>query len=390
MRKYFLTSLVSAILLLITAGATAQVTTPTPPDDPNAQITFPPVVSVLSGTVEIEGTANIDDQSGYFLQYRELDDNLEPVGGQDALYSPVSVQVRERIVDDLLAQWDTTTVDDGIYEVQLVVNRSSGDPVRDTLAAVRVANETEVPGLATATIASQIVLATPTRTLTPEPTTPTLSAAVEANVRSGDSTLYPVVGFLLQGEEAPIIGRSSQSGWYYIRLSDGDEGFISDSIVQVSGDVSNLRRVVPPPVPFTPTPTSTPTPIATNTPVTSANLVIDSFRLEPSNPVCGQTFTIVMVIENTGTTDTNNSATIDVDNRHLDSGSVTEETVGAVPVISADGQFTARIPITVDTFEGETQRLEIRLDSTNNVPETNEGDNFFTFDYTLQTSDSCG
>ena len=386
MRQRLVSWVLCAVLLLSAGIAAAQNGT----TDDTVQITFPPVVSVLSGSVDILGTANAPDQSGYFLQYRALDDDLNPVGGENALFSPVSVQQRTPVVDDVLSVWDTTTVEDGIYELQLVVNRNTGEPLRDTVAAVRVANQDALAGTATA---PPILRATPTRTLVPTATpapNPTVTATIEANVRMGDSTLYPVVGFLLLGESAPVIGRSSRSGWLYIRLDDGEEGFISPSVVSVSGDLTGVQLVTPPPVPATPTPTPTNTPIATNTPVTSPNLIVDGFRLDPSSPVCNETFTIIITVENVGNGESNNSATIDVNNRHIDSGQITEGTIGAIPPLPVDGQFTARIPITVDTFEGETQRLEIRLDSTNNVPESNESDNFFTFDYTLQESDSCG
>ena len=62
-------------------------------DNPAVQITFPPPVYELSGTVEIIGTANADGQTRYFFELRPLSaDTLEPVTG--AGWSPATLPVR--------------------------------------------------------------------------------------------------------------------------------------------------------------------------------------------------------------------------------------------------------------------------------------------------------
>ncbi|MEL6151528.1 MAG: SH3 domain-containing protein, partial [Chloroflexota bacterium] len=291
------------------------------------EITAPQPVSLLRGTVTITGTANLPAQTGYFLQYRELDEDLLPVGGDDALWSPVTAIVQEPVVDGVLGEWDTGPVDDGVYQLQLVVNISDGGSARVTLEPVRVQNADVLAEGArfytgegilapTPTAETSIVIATPP----PSAASPTIAvttvagvsvtALVQANVREGDFILYPPVGILEQGETVQAIGRSSRSSWLYIRLSDGTEGFIADSTLSINGDVFDLPPVEPPPLPitptFTPTPTSTPLPV-------QANLSVVSFRINPSSPDCGETIRITAEIQNTGTGPSFNSARIHVE-----------------------------------------------------------------------------
>ena len=67
---------------------------------------------------------------------------------------------------------------------------------------------------------------------TAEDTSPRAVALVNSNVRSGDSTDYQIVGFLLEGETADIRGVSSRgSRWFFIQLANGISGFIHPGIV---------------------------------------------------------------------------------------------------------------------------------------------------------------
>lgn len=101
-------------------------------------------------------------------------------------------------------------------------------------------------------------VATPTETPLPTQTAilnPFLTADVNSNVRGGPGTIYDILGNLLQGQMADIIGRNSGSSWWVIVFAPGPDGkgWISDSIVTVSGDTSNVPIVAAPPTP-TPSP----------------------------------------------------------------------------------------------------------------------------------------
>jgi uncharacterized protein YraI len=80
--------------------------------------------------------------------------------------------------------------------------------------------------------------------------------AASANLRSGPSTDYPVIGSVHQGQELSVWGVAIGGEWYFVRLSDGGEAWIS---AQVAGPRPNstlyLRPVasrLPPPAKETP------------------------------------------------------------------------------------------------------------------------------------------
>ena len=78
------------------------------------------------------------------------------------------------------------------------------------------------------------------------------------NVRQGDSTAYAIVGRLVSGESAKIIGVSSRgNSWYRIVLDNGEIGWVAPDVVQVVGNIRSVPMIAPPP---SPTPSITPTP----------------------------------------------------------------------------------------------------------------------------------
>ncbi|MEM6530634.1 MAG: hypothetical protein AAF653_20210 [Chloroflexota bacterium] len=195
-------------------------------------ITAPSPVTLLRGTVTITGTASIPGQANYRIQYRELDETLSPVGGGAALWSPVTAIVREPVVNGVLGEWDTRPVADGIYQVQLVASLADGSTERYTLQPVRVQNSDVVAEGArfysgeaivapTPTQPQSIVIATVVSTPPPVTGTPTpaattvagvsVTALVQANVRTGDFTLYPPVGILEQGETVQALGAIAEA-----------------------------------------------------------------------------------------------------------------------------------------------------------------------------------
>jgi len=91
-----------------------------------------------------------------------------------------------------------------------------------------------------------------------------VTAAQTANVRSGPGTVYDWVDFLYQGVEAQIVGRyesESDGTWWLIhRLGQGLDGWVWGGVTTVSGDVSGIPYLIPPP---TPTPGPSPTPVPT-------------------------------------------------------------------------------------------------------------------------------
>lgn len=77
--------------------------------------------------------------------------------------------------------------------------------------------------------------------------TPRATILIPANIRTGDSTAYPIVIRLNQGQTVRILGISGrQTGWYQIQLPDGRAGWIAPSLVTVAGDLTDLPFVYAP------------------------------------------------------------------------------------------------------------------------------------------------
>jgi hypothetical protein len=377
-----------ALLLALTAVVYAQDVEPTGETviNPNANISWPPPVYVLRGEVTIRGSANVANMTNYFVGYRPLAEDLS-IPDEEAPFIPAILPTAAAVQDDVLGTWDTTTVPDGLYELQLTINIQGGDPIFFRVSPLRVEN-VPPPFVATATPQASPTPAPtqppPPPPATATPSTPRVTANVDANVRSGDSTLYPRIGTLRNGESADILGISSLgSGWYLIQLPSGARGWISGSVVDVSGDLSGVPSVNPPPVP-TPAATATPT-----TPPTSANIVIDGVNIDPFPLVCGQTATVRVTIRNAGNGATNSGGAIFVQDIHVSSGQAQQSTSGTFGVLNPGQTFVSEMFLTVSTFYNERHRINITVDSNNQVAETNESDNFWSSEYDLSRA-NCG
>lgn len=112
------------------------------------------------------------------------------------------------------------------------------------------------------------------------------------NARSGPGLDYDVVGTLLLDEVRPIIGRAAEIPWWQTVLADGTMGWISDTVVSVTGFVGHVPIIdapalegnitVTPGTPWAPTPrpdctpppteTPTPSPTPSTTPTTTATV----------------------------------------------------------------------------------------------------------------------
>ena len=97
-------------------------------------------------------------------------------------------------------------------------------------------------------------------TPTPGSSSPTATVRYESvNVRAGPGLGYPTIGAKSLNESCTIIGRDASSAWWQIQCPDGAIGWISNDVVNVSGDVSNVRVIAaPPPPPPPPTPAPPP------------------------------------------------------------------------------------------------------------------------------------
>ncbi|MDQ7034468.1 MAG: CARDB domain-containing protein [Anaerolineae bacterium] len=370
-----------------------------PPEDADIAISFPPPVFVIGGAVDIRGTVDTLDMANYFVEYRPLllqdtNSGATPIVDTNRPWFPATLPANQAVRNSILGTWNTTTARDGLYELRLVVNVTSGAPQIFRVSPIRVLNNptqqfvslpTRIPLQPTPTqigggsgSARPTLAATPTSLNTGEPT---VTALTDSNVRQGDDVSYPRIGSLLTGESARVIGVSAfNSGWYYIELNNGRRGFIAPNIVRFSGSESGLQRIQPPPPP---------TPPATATPITSANLQVTGLRLDPPQPTCGESFDIFINVQNTGTGRSNSSGTLTVTDRHVPSGSTSGSTIGGFPELDANASFVVVASLTINVFFDETHEVVISVDPSGQVVETNEGDNSRSITYTLQQG-ACG
>jgi uncharacterized protein YgiM (DUF1202 family) len=153
---------------------------------------------------------------------------------------------------------------------------SGGEPAPEPTSPPVGATPTPVPPTA------------PPATATPE--SAMLTANVNANVRSGPGTNYPVVGGLLEGESALVTGRNADGSWWQISLPS-QSGWIANSIVTTNAQAASAPVVSAPPPPATNTPlppTATPTPAGpTDTPIPTTG-----FRVDQTNLGVGQCTTL--------------------------------------------------------------------------------------------------
>ncbi len=390
-RKWGIFALTLIMLLTgfaVTTQTSVLAQTPIPNSNPNVAISFPPPVYVLRGEVEVRGTVNLPNLANYFLEFRPLDsETMLPFNEEDP-WLPASLPETGTILDDVLATWDTLSVEDGLYELRLTANVSRQGPVHFRVAPLRVENilppfltpdQVLQPTPTTGIIIAQptptsggIVIVRPTLAATPTSISsdPIVTANLDSNVRSGDSTAYPVIGSLPSGFTAPVLGISNTgSGWYYIELSNGRRGFISPTVVQVSGNLANVQRISPPPPPATPTPTPLPA---------TGDVIANGVGMSPAEPRCNEGFEVQVNITNAGSVQFGAAGTVQVRAQHVASGNITATGFGTFPALAPNANHVVVIPLIVNQFGGEDYRILVTADVNNNIIETNEGNNSFT------------
>ena len=373
-KRTALIALLIALVLSVSAVVVyGQETTEASPD-PNAQITFPPPVYLLRGEFDIRGTANLEGMTSYYLEYRLLNDDLTP--NEDDVWLPATIPTNAPVVDDVLGTWDTTLNDDGLYELRLVILfGTDSDRVEALVSPIRVENEIppfleiEAP---VATEEPVVIVPPPTgATATTAPVTgggaPTGTANVNGNVRTGDSTAYPVITALTPGQQVTIIGISNTgTGWYQVRLSDGRTGFVAPSILTVTGDTSGLPRVSPPPAPG---PTNTPVPTA----IPAGSLpdaLITNVRFDRTIKQ-GEAFQFIVTVRNESGVAL---PAVAVACNFTPQNQFFSGNLGGVGAFSSiDIAITAQL----DSGGGANTTANCAVDVNNLVSESNEGNNFY-------------
>lgn len=158
------------------AAAQEPAFTQTPTPEPQAvSISSPADGQALKGNVTVSGHTAVHGFASYELSFRYSE---HPTQTWFLIQS--GTQPNE---DGLLAQWDTSTITDGLYDLRLVVERQSAEPIIYEVHHLRVRNytpvETNTPTPVTPT-STPMPGDTPVPTVTPTPTDTPIPPTVTA------------------------------------------------------------------------------------------------------------------------------------------------------------------------------------------------------------------
>jgi hypothetical protein len=346
---------VCACLLLVMAGSVAAQEAAEPVAASGLEITWPEPVTEVWGTVPLIGTVNVPDLAIYFVEAIPLNDDLSIP--QDAPWIPIAPASAIPVTNGVLAQIDTSDAPDGLYAIRLNVATTTGEQYQVVVSPLRLSNERAQAERERLIEELGIATEVPAPTVEPTASTPVDNSPrvtpdagnASVNVRRCDqvnNATCPVLGFLLAGEIAPALARSSNgTGWLQVRLPAGLVGWVSPTVVAVLGDTASLPFVAPP-APLPPPPTAPPT-----SPIVLNGLAIDGGTL-----TCGVTGIVRVNVHNPGNT-ASNAGTVTVQSVALRTGAVTGTNTGTFPAINPGGNFVVLVPMTITTFFNEQQQL---------------------------------
>ena len=208
-------ALIVSIGLLQAQLAHAQELTPTPPvatstPAPAVSLRAPVSGQALQGVVAIQGNSAIPGFSRAELSFAYRDN---PTGTWFLI-----AESEAPVENGVLAQWDTTTITDGEYQLRLVVRLENGQQQIAAITGLRVRNytpvETETPTPTATATATALPGNTPVPTVTPTPTVtpipPTATAILPNPIAIGADDIVNTLGRAALG----VIGFFSFLGLY--------------------------------------------------------------------------------------------------------------------------------------------------------------------------------
>ena len=135
----------------------------------------------------------------------------------------------------------------------------SAQPPKDTQTPISP-SDTPVPTQQSQPTQTPTQAPTSTDTPVPPPPTPSvpmITANINTNCRYGPSKYYEVIGYLLVDQWSQVFGRSVDGYWWYIQNPSrlNDYCWVWGQTTVVTGNISNLPVIAPPPLPL---PTATP------------------------------------------------------------------------------------------------------------------------------------
>ncbi len=198
------------------------------------------------------------------------------------------------------------------------------------------------------------------------------------NVRANPGPGARIVGGLAPSTVVDIVGRYYDNSWVQIA---SPAGWVYAPLLTINIDLATVPVVN---VAFIEAATATPVlPTPTPIPASSANLVAGVVVLEPSQPVCAQTFNVGFDVANLGTVPTSASGTVSLVDVRTADGSQQGTTIGGFPVLQPGQTFRVTMPLTISTWYEESHTITLIIDPGNQIGESVETDNTRAISYTL-------
>lgn len=147
-----------------------------------------------------------------------------------------------------------------------------GTEIAETATALALTFIAQSSQVAATDIPSSTPFPTDTSTIVPTSTSsiPMVTVSVNTNCRTGPGIIYDLIGGLLVGEQAVVVGKFSAGNYWIINNPDSSGTcWLWGQYATVTGNTAGLPEYAQPPTPtptFTLTPSITPTPSDTPTP----------------------------------------------------------------------------------------------------------------------------
>ncbi len=123
-------------LMLLSIGMILMVTVLPVAAQNEIEITSPTSLSTVGGMVEIRGTIVVEGLQNYYFEIAPF----STASTTEQRWTPVTLPSRVTGVDQVLATWDASTVDNGVYTLRLRLLRTNGDVILEEVEPIRVDN----------------------------------------------------------------------------------------------------------------------------------------------------------------------------------------------------------------------------------------------------------
>jgi hypothetical protein len=203
------------------------------------------------------------------------------------------------------------------------------------------------------------------------PGTPKVTVSVATNCRTGPGGSFEIIGSMLEGMSAEVVGTYMNGSFWIIENPDAPGTcWLWGEYATVSGDTSGLPEMEAPPEP-------------TGTTVPAANLVPGNLLLSPATPTCNVNFMVSVTITNNGTLATSSSGVVSVIATATIGGTQLGQVIGGFPILSPGQTYVVNMGLKITTFVAQ-QTITVVIDPSNSIPESSDGDNQRSISYTMQ------